>query len=136
MCYVLQVLVVVLLEAVAALLSEGFTPQRPRMSCALLWCVLQVLVVVLLEALTACCLKLHPKRTVMSCAVPCCAVCCVLQVLVVVLLEAVSALLSEGFSPQRTLMFVFGHDEELTGTKGAGVWLTQEPYFHLCLFVQ
>jgi acetylornithine deacetylase/succinyl-diaminopimelate desuccinylase-like protein len=58
------------------------------------------------------------------------------QVLVVVLLEAVTALLAEGFTPRRTLMFAFGHDEELTGTKGAGGWLTQDPYFQVYLLVQ
>lgn len=46
--------------------------------------------------------------------------CCHVQVLVVLLMEAASALLAEGFKPQRTLMFSFGHDEELGGTKGAG----------------
>jgi carboxypeptidase PM20D1 len=35
-------------------------------------------------------------------------------------MEAASALLAEDFQPQRTIMFAFGHDEELTGSKGAG----------------
>jgi len=43
-----------------------------------------------------------------------------MQVLVVLLMEGISALLAEGYSPTRTLMFAFGHDEELRGTKGAG----------------
>ena len=58
-----------------------------------------------------------------SCAVLCCAMLCcgvLCQVLVVLLLEAVTSLLAEGFTPQRTLMFAFGHDEELTGSQGAG----------------
>jgi carboxypeptidase PM20D1 len=37
----------------------------------------------------------------------------------VALLEAVEMLLEEGFSPQRTLMFAFGHDEEVGGYRGA-----------------
>lgn len=36
------------------------------------------------------------------------------------LMEGISALLAEGYSPTRTMMFTFGHDEELMGTKGAG----------------
>lgn len=35
-------------------------------------------------------------------------------------MEGVSSLLADGFTPERTLMFTFGHDEELQGTKGAG----------------
>lgn len=35
------------------------------------------------------------------------------------MLEAVEMLLEEGFSPQRTLMFAFGHDEEIGGQQGA-----------------
>jgi carboxypeptidase PM20D1 len=35
------------------------------------------------------------------------------------MLEAVEMLLEEGFSPQRTLMFAFGHDEEIGGRQGA-----------------
>uniref|UniRef100_A0A383W7F7 Peptidase M20 dimerisation domain-containing protein n=1 Tax=Tetradesmus obliquus TaxID=3088 RepID=A0A383W7F7_TETOB len=35
------------------------------------------------------------------------------------LLEAATALLHEGFVPQRTLIFGFGHDEEVGGSKGA-----------------
>jgi acetylornithine deacetylase/succinyl-diaminopimelate desuccinylase-like protein len=42
-----------------------------------------------------------------------------MQVLVILLMEAASALLAEGFKPQRTLMLGFGHDEELMGL-GAG----------------
>jgi carboxypeptidase PM20D1 len=38
---------------------------------------------------------------------------------VVALLEAVEMLLEKGFSPQRTLVFAFGHDEELGGYDGA-----------------
>lgn len=36
------------------------------------------------------------------------------------LLEAATALLQEGYQPQRTLLFAFGHDEELGGAAGAG----------------
>jgi carboxypeptidase PM20D1 len=36
------------------------------------------------------------------------------------ILEAVERLLSEGYSPERTMYLSFGHDEELTGLKGAG----------------
>tara|TARA_R110001592_G_scaffold363398_2_gene688067 strand:- start:137300 stop:138694 length:1395 start_codon:yes stop_codon:yes gene_type:complete len=35
------------------------------------------------------------------------------------LLEAVEQLLAAGFSPQRTLVFAFGHDEEISGRDGA-----------------
>ena len=35
------------------------------------------------------------------------------------LLEAIEQLLADGFSPQRTLVFAFGHDEEIGGTSGA-----------------
>jgi carboxypeptidase PM20D1 len=35
------------------------------------------------------------------------------------ILESVEKLLSEGFVPERTVMLSFGHDEELTGIKGA-----------------
>lgn len=38
---------------------------------------------------------------------------------VVGLLEAATALLREGFAPRRTLMFAFGHDEEVGGSRGA-----------------
>jgi carboxypeptidase PM20D1 len=38
---------------------------------------------------------------------------------VVGLLEAAEALLSEGFVPERTIVFGFGHDEEVGGTQGA-----------------
>jgi carboxypeptidase PM20D1 len=38
---------------------------------------------------------------------------------VVGLLEAASALLAEGYSPRRTLMFAFGQDEEVGGDAGA-----------------
>ncbi len=34
-------------------------------------------------------------------------------------LEAVESLLNEGFEPQRTLVFAFGHDEEVGGREGA-----------------
>jgi carboxypeptidase PM20D1 len=36
------------------------------------------------------------------------------------LLEAASWLLQQGFKPKRTLMFVFGQDEEVGGDMGAG----------------
>jgi carboxypeptidase PM20D1 len=36
------------------------------------------------------------------------------------ILEAVEKLLSEGYEPERTIYLSFGHDEELTGLKGAG----------------
>jgi carboxypeptidase PM20D1 len=35
------------------------------------------------------------------------------------ILEAVEKLLSEGFQPERTIYLSFGHDEELTGSRGA-----------------
>ena len=35
------------------------------------------------------------------------------------LLEAAEALLAEGFSPARTIVFAFGHDEEISGKRGA-----------------
>lgn len=35
-------------------------------------------------------------------------------------LEAAESLLAEGFVPQRTLVFAFGHDEEISGAEGAG----------------
>lgn len=36
------------------------------------------------------------------------------------LLEAAESLLEAGFAPQRTLVFAFGHDEEISGKSGAG----------------
>jgi carboxypeptidase PM20D1 len=36
------------------------------------------------------------------------------------ILEAVEKLLSEGYQPERTIYLSFGHDEELSGFKGAG----------------
>lgn len=36
------------------------------------------------------------------------------------LLEAAEALLSEGFTPERGIVFAFGHDEEISGKGGAG----------------
>ena len=39
---------------------------------------------------------------------------------VIGLLEAVESLLAEGFQPSRTLVFAFGHDEEISGLDGAG----------------
>jgi hypothetical protein len=41
-------------------------------------------------------------------------------VTVIALLEAATALLDQGWQPQRTLMFAFGQDEEVTGGAGAG----------------
>jgi carboxypeptidase PM20D1 len=38
----------------------------------------------------------------------------------VAILEAVEALLGEGFSPKRTVLLAFGHDEEIAGKAGAG----------------
>jgi len=35
------------------------------------------------------------------------------------LLEAAESLLAEGFTPQRTVVFAFGHDEEISGREGA-----------------
>lgn len=42
------------------------------------------------------------------------------QVTIVTLLEAAGALLDEGWRPERTLLFAFGHDEEVGGLQGAG----------------
>jgi carboxypeptidase PM20D1 len=39
---------------------------------------------------------------------------------VIALLEAVTALLEEGFEPERTIYIAFGHDEEIGGAEGAG----------------
>jgi hypothetical protein len=39
---------------------------------------------------------------------------------VVGLLEAAGALLDEGYTPERTLLLAFGHDEEVGGFAGAG----------------
>ena len=36
------------------------------------------------------------------------------------LLEAAESLLAQGFSPQRAMVFAFGHDEEISGKGGAG----------------
>jgi carboxypeptidase PM20D1 len=36
------------------------------------------------------------------------------------LLEAAQALLQQGFRPARSLLFAFGHDEEVGGRLGAG----------------
>jgi carboxypeptidase PM20D1 len=38
---------------------------------------------------------------------------------VVGLLEAAKTLLESGYSPRRTLLLAFGHDEEVGGTAGA-----------------
>ncbi|MGH7628748.1 MAG: M20 family peptidase [Gemmatimonadales bacterium] len=38
---------------------------------------------------------------------------------VLAILEAVEALLAEGFSPARTILLAFGHDEEISGRHGA-----------------
>ena len=35
------------------------------------------------------------------------------------ILEAAESLLAEGFVPPRTLVFAFGHDEEISGKEGA-----------------
>ncbi|KAK9828452.1 hypothetical protein WJX72_000063 [[Myrmecia] bisecta] len=42
------------------------------------------------------------------------------KVMVVAMLEAVTQLLQDGFWPQRTVYFAFGHDEEVGGDRGAG----------------
>lgn len=42
------------------------------------------------------------------------------QIGVIGLLEAVELLFSEGWTPQRTLLFAFGQDEEVGGDAGAG----------------
>ncbi|MDB4938817.1 MAG: Peptidase, family, partial [Labilithrix sp.] len=39
----------------------------------------------------------------------------------VAILSAVDALLAEGFQPSRTVYLAFGHDEEISGRRGAGV---------------
>ncbi|HSL70588.1 MAG TPA: M20 family peptidase [Longimicrobiales bacterium] len=39
---------------------------------------------------------------------------------VIAILEAAEHLLRQNFTPQRTIYFVFGHDEELSGMSGAG----------------
>ena len=50
-----------------------------------------------------------------------CLICAMLhQVGVAGLLEAASLLLAEGYRPDRTLYFAFGHDEEVGGEDGAG----------------
>lgn len=44
-------------------------------------------------------------------------------------MEAAEALLAEGFQPRRTVMFAFGHDEEIGGPKGArkiSAWMQEE----------
>jgi hypothetical protein len=42
------------------------------------------------------------------------------QVTAVAMLEAASALLAQGWSPTRDVIFAFGHDEEVGGKMGAG----------------
>jgi len=39
---------------------------------------------------------------------------------VIAMLEAATLLLNEGFQPERTIYFSFGHDEEIGGNNGAG----------------
>ena len=39
---------------------------------------------------------------------------------VIALFEAMEGLLGQGFSPERTLLFAIGHDEEVGGSQGAG----------------
>ena len=43
---------------------------------------------------------------------------------VIAQLEAAEMLLAAGFKPQRTLVFFFGHDEEVGGQAGAVAWVT------------
>ena len=43
-----------------------------------------------------------------------------IKLTVVAMLEAVTDLLRAGFAPERTLLFAFGHDEEVGGRLGAG----------------
>lgn len=42
------------------------------------------------------------------------------KVTAIAMLEAVRSLLAQGFSPQQTYLFAFGHDEEVGGEEGAG----------------
>ena len=42
-----------------------------------------------------------------------------IKLTVVAMLEAVTDLLRAGFAPERTLLFAFGHDEEVGGRLGA-----------------
>src|SRR5881394_3117440 len=44
---------------------------------------------------------------------------------VVTILEAVTALLAQGYQPQRTIYLSFGHDEEIGGDKGAAAVTAQ-----------
>jgi len=41
------------------------------------------------------------------------------KITVISILESAESLLAEGFQPRRTLLFAFGHDEELGGAEGA-----------------
>lgn len=43
------------------------------------------------------------------------------KITVIGLLEAAEALLAAGFTPKRTILFAFGHDEEVGGTEGAAM---------------
>ncbi|HEY9089242.1 MAG TPA: M20 family peptidase [Anaerolineaceae bacterium] len=43
----------------------------------------------------------------------------------IALLEAVENLLKDGYRPQRTVILAFGHDEEVSGAKGAGSIVAQ-----------
>lgn len=41
------------------------------------------------------------------------------KISLIAIMESVEKLLSQGFQPERTIYFVFGHDEEVTGKNGA-----------------
>ncbi len=52
---------------------------------------------------------------------------------VIAIMEAVEQLILAGFSPERTILLAFGHDEEIGGTEGAGAMsqFLQEKYERL-----